>query len=445
MDLKIQIPTQLKYKPISNSKKESNIDKTTLLITCAIGIGFLLIAYKIVDLKNVLINYQWGVLLIFISMDLFTNILINTGIMEFLALRIAKYSKAQKTSVLVLFAFLLFGVSGFLNNLTATLVILPIIFMLLNAINLTSQYTNSLFALLIAVTNLGGASTPIGDFPAIVIMKSGLTSFTDYLLKAYPLFLFTTGIVILYYYLVLKLNSQERETQLERINREINLTALYFQYRYHTINWKFLIRILICFLGMFISWSMLPPDKFPPEMIALIGFSIAVLISYNNSNLYNKFSLKLVFTIGSFLLIAGFARDSGILDNIAKLLCNNINNPHLLLFTFMLLTAIMTGLFSAGPTAAAMIPIVQYLANGPFNFDPSWLAVAFAASICAGSSLFLWSATAGFLLSQKIYDANLESENGIQIRWGIKEYFKFGIINFLIQIVIGISWIYICI
>jgi hypothetical protein len=80
------------------------------------------------------------------------------------------------------------------------------------------------------------------------------------------------------------------------------------------------------------------------------------------------------------------------------------------------------------------------LCNTTLAAQSGWVAIAYAASICAGSSLFLWSATAGFILSGKIDGANLECNNE-KVNWGIKEYIKYGVVNYLIQMTIAVVWI----
>lgn len=77
------------------------------------------------------------------------------------------------------------------------------------------------------------------------------------------------------------------------------------------------------------------------------------------------------------------------------------------------------------------------MCNGPFSAYSDWIAVAYAAAICAGSSLFMWSATAGFILSGKVND-HIEEENGASIPWGVDQYLKFGFVNYAIQISIAL-------
>lgn len=110
----------------------------------------------------------------------------------------------------------------------------------------------------------------------------------------------------------------------------------------------------------------------------------------------------------------------------------------------MIITSIVSGIFGAGPAASAMMPVIINLCSTTFASQSDWVAIAYAASICAGSSLFLWSATAGFILSKEINSANLiDKDNDKKMTWNITDYFKYGLQNYFIQLIIAIIVIYI--
>lgn len=52
--------------------------------------------------------------------------------------------------------------------------------------------------------------------------------------------------------------------------------------------------------------------------------------------------------------------------------------------------------------------------------------------------MFLWSATAGFILSNKVDGAGLKYKNK-PVKWGVEEYLKYGLVNYTIQILIAIA------
>ena len=85
------------------------------------------------------------------------------------------------------------------------------------------------------------------------------------------------------------------------------------------------------------------------------------------------------------------------------------------------------------------MPVIVELCAGPLSAQSHWIAVAYAAAICSGSSLFMWSATAGFVLSEKVNAAGLEDETGRRMLWGVGQYLKYGLVNYAIQLSIALT------
>lgn len=392
-----------------------------------------------ISIKDIMMDFQYNVLIILIVMELFTNLVSNTGVMEILSLKFSILSKGNKKTILILFGLLMFLISAFLNNITAVLIILPIIFVLLKTIGVNQKYVNIFFAVILALSNTGGASSPIGDFPAIVIMSSGITSFVGYLMRAFPTFLLTSIIIICCYCLIVKDKSENKGL------RNLSLDLLQSKYKNLTINKMALSYLIVIFILMFICWSVVPQNVIPPEIIALLGYVTAVLIlGRKNVKMVTSIDINPVLTIGAFLFLASVISKTGVLNELAYYLQQNIQNPKLLLIVIMIITSLASGIFGAGATSSAMMPIIINLCSDVFISQTDWVAIAYAAAICAGSSLFLWSATAGFILSKKINDANLICDNK-KIKWNILEYFKYGILNYFIQITVAIIIIFLII
>lgn len=149
-----------------------------------------------ISVKSVMSNYSYDVLVILIIMELFTNLIVETRIMQLLAIKIAELSKGQKRLCLMMFGGMMFLISSCLNNITAVMMILPIVFVLLKTLEVDKRYVCVFFAVILALSNTGGAASPVGDFPAIVIMTSGITTFISYLTHAFPLFAITSLVLI---------------------------------------------------------------------------------------------------------------------------------------------------------------------------------------------------------------------------------------------------------
>jgi Na+/H+ antiporter NhaD/arsenite permease-like protein len=416
--------------------------KTSLLLFIALATTMAFAAAGRIDLGEILKIYPWGILLILIALEIFTNMVVNTRVMEVAAVWLSKKSKADQVLVMVLFGTLLFLVSSLINNITAVMVVLPIIFVLLQAVKLDQRFGLAFFSLLLAISNLAGASTPIGDFPAIIIMKSGLTTFLDYLRRAFPLFL-TTGFVVVLTHSLLHRRKRRDETETERTQRDLSIHFLELQHKNYKIHWSALARIGVVFALMFIAWSLLPADKFPPETVAVMGLACAAVLLFREgtSALLEPYPLASVLIIGPFLLLATVAQELGLLDMVAQKVLLLKAYPTALLIVMMAVTATLTGFFSAGPTAAAMMPVVIKVAAEVFPHQNHWLAVAFAVSICAGSSLFITSASAGPILMEKIAGANLTTGDGKTLQLGFANYARYGLLHFALQLFVGITWI----
>lgn len=410
-----------------------NQNASLILIAVMFVMGSIVASFFDIPIKSVMNNYSYDVLVILIVMELFTNLIAETGIMQLLAIKIAEISKGHKRLCLMMFGGMMFLISSCLNNITAVMMILPILFVLLKTLEVDRRYICVFFATILALSNTGGAASPVGDFPAIIIMTSGITSFLSYLTHAFPLFALTSAILIIAWELCVKKEIDDGAI------RELAISNLKSQYKNIKIRFDILKWLATIFVGMFLSWSIIPQEVFPPEIIAVLGYVIAMVIcSVKKIEVRQMMDLKSVFTIASFLFFAQVISQTEILDIVATYLQCNIKNPKLLVMAIMIITSLVAGVFSAGPAAASMMPIIVQLCNGPLSAQADWIAVAYAAAICAGSSLFMWSATAGFILSGKINGANIIEEEGEVVNWGVSQYLKYGIINYGIQISIAL-------
>lgn len=412
-------------------KLKSN--NSLLLIVAMFVCGAILALTFHIPVRNVMKDYSYDVLAILVVMELFTNLIAETGIMQVLAVRIAELAMGQKRMCLMLFGGMMFLISSCLNNITAVMMILPVIFVLLKALEVDRRYVCVFFASILALSNTGGAASPVGDFPAIIIMTSGITTFLNYLTHAFPLFAITSLMLIVVWGIQIK---KERDDGAVRRLAVANLKSQYknIKVRYDVLKW-----LAVVFVGMFLAWSFVPQDVLPPEIVAVLGYSLAMMIcSMKKLKVEQKMDLKSLLTIASFLFFAAVISKTDVLGMLAAFLQDNIHNPKLLVMALMLITSVVAGIFSAGPAAAAMMPIIIELCKGPLSAQADWIAVAYAAAICAGSSMFMWSATAGFILSGKVNSASLAEDDGKPISWGVGYYLKYGIVNYIIQISIAL-------
>lgn len=214
------------------------------------------------------------------------------------------------------------------------------------------------FEAILSLSNMGGAASPVGDFPAIVIMTSGITDLLSYLMHAFPLFALTSVVLITVWGMKVKKESDDGAI------RQLTVTNLKSQYKNIEIRFDVLIWLAVIFGVMLIAWSFIPQKTLPPEIIAVLGYVTAMVIcSIKKIKVSQNMDLKSVLTIASFLFFAEVVSQTGVLGIIAGYLQSNIDNPKLLVMAIMLITSIVAGIFSAG-SAAAMMPIIVDICNG---------------------------------------------------------------------------------
>jgi len=404
-------------------------DSALLLVAGIFILAIIIAIVQDVSIADVMRNYQYNILVIVIMMEFYSNLIVETGIMDSLAAKLAIKSRGNIRKIMILFGSMLFLVGTVINNISAMLIILPIIFVLLKAIKIDSKFVCIFFAMLIAVSNTGGASSPIGNFPSVIIMTSGITTFFDYLIRAMPVLGLTTAVLIAFWTLMIKQDKSDT-------NQEFAVQLLHSQYKHKRVDYGTLIPLCLILAVMLFVWSFVSPSIIPIEMVAVLGYVIAAVVcAIRGVKVDQTTNFKALLPIASFLFLAAVVSATGILVQIADSLQVNIADPRLLLLVMMFITSIASGLFGSGPAAAAIMPIMITWSNTHFAAQTHWLAVVYGAAICAGSSLFLWSASAGFVLSGRVDAAEIGH------KWGIGSYLKYGVVNYVIQMAITVALI----
>jgi len=396
------------------------------------SIAFILLVYtNTVDFNVVLTNYPVGVLCILFCLDIFSRLLIQTRSPERLGLYFARRTKGSKISVLVLCGLGMFIISALINNLAALFVLFPIISTLFIALRLTTQQKIVCLSLVVSMCNLGGAATPIGDLPAILLMDTRAISFSAYIIHALPFFSFTALIIIAFYYSKYK-NDFFDSNRAHNQQAKLGILAMMQDYKYIRVDLKTTALLILVFTGMIVSWALLDPNTWHFHYTAIVGLVASVIVSPTKlvTSVVSKYDLTPLLITALVLLIGSLVSASPLLDNLSRYLVREIADPTYLLFAMSLLILFASGLFQAGPAAAIVLPMVIELESNQLSIFGPWVYIVYAASICAGSSMFLWSATAGIALQGQA------SHSGLEFNW--KKYLLFGISNALMQYIIAI-------
>lgn len=137
------------------------------------------------------------------SMMLLVAVLCETGFFDYLAVWAFRLAKGEIRSLLVILCILTAVLSAFLDNVTTILLITPVTIKLCEIKNINPK--NVLIAQVL-LSNIGGAATPVGDPPNVIIINSNVakslqvdfTRFTFHVAPGVILVVVTAMIMILY-------------------------------------------------------------------------------------------------------------------------------------------------------------------------------------------------------------------------------------------------------
>lgn len=381
----------------------------------------------------------WDVLILLVGLGLLSEILASSRLFGLLAVRIARLSQAQPRRLLIYFAVGMYLVSGLVNNLTALLLVLPILNILLKLMGFPQRYVSWLLGVLLVACNLGGAATPIGDFPAILLLSSGRMAFVDYLRHAAPP---TVLALLVLLALVIGAVRPQRSVERDALTARLSVAIMGRMYRGVRLDRRRFIPAALLLVAMLLSWTLLPARSgISADLVCWLGVALALLINlrYGEDLLRTRVDLEAVLFLLSLFVMVAAVRHSGLFATLSQLLARLPLSPQGQLAVFLLAAGLLTGLFSAGPSMAGLLEVAHALAR---HLPPHVVYVGLALSVCAGSSLFLTAATAGPMAQALTERAGLFDRQGRPLHFGFLEFLPVGLLSFAViqSVALAYGW-----
>jgi Na+/H+ antiporter NhaD/arsenite permease-like protein len=400
-------------------------------------------------------NIPWDVLLILIGLGLYTCILSRSNIFGVIAAKATIITRGIAWVVLAGFPIVMFTVSAFLNNITAICLMLPVFLVVLQSLGISQGYLSLFMALILTATNLGGAASPIGDFPAILLIsdQDAHMTFGKYLIAAAPA---CTVIMIMVIAAYLLIYARHHKIVSSPLSRSVSLTVSRLLYRNVSINWKIIVPGTVFFIAMVLLWAFAPHNwNMSPDLVCLVGVASLVTVTHfiNPSRDPSKDELPFVegiirrevdiesalFLGGLFFMVVA-AESTGILKSIGDQLLTLSSTPLLCVSVLMIITGLSTAVFSAGPAMGAMLPIAKQIAP---LFPDGTVYIGLALSVCAGSSFLLTAATSGPLTQTIVERFNLSTTDGKTGNFGFWTFLPYGMLSFSIIQLSALFWLFI--
>src|ERR671915_1693971 len=171
------------------------VDRTKVALAGAV----LMLLTQTIDQHQGIEAIDWNTIGLLAGMMLMVKVTEPTGVYNWLAIRAGQLSGGRPLAIVVSLAVTTAVLSAFLDNLTTVLLMVPITFLLADALDIDAI---PLVIIEILVSNVGGTATLIGDPPNIMIAGATELSFVDFIVNLAPVALVTFAVVTAGLYLV---------------------------------------------------------------------------------------------------------------------------------------------------------------------------------------------------------------------------------------------------
>lgn len=396
---------------------------------CATGLG-------VATTHALLAEVPWGVLVMLVGLGLLAEMLASSRLFGVLAAQLAIYGEGNPRLLLVALTAGMFFVSGLVNNLTALVLVLPPVLVLLQLMGADRRYAIWLLGSLLVACNLGGAATPIGDFPAILLLGNGCLDFGTYLVHALPAAAF--GLIALLFIVDVAVRPA-RGMPDEALSRRLSVAVMGELYRRVRVDARILVPASIMLVAMVAAWTSIPQSTgVTPELICWLGV-IAALLSRAHLGerlMRTRVDVEATLFLLSLFIMVGAVRHTGVFADISGWLIGLDLPGSAKLTVFITVAALLTGVFSAGPSMAALLEVAPALTA---TMPKTAVYVGLALGVCAGSSLFLTAATSGPLAQAMTERAGIITSDGKPLRLGFAEFLPIGLLSFVVILAIAIA------
>jgi len=310
----------------------------------------------------------------------------QTGVYTWLAIRAGQWSGGRPLLVVLALGGTTAVLSAFLDNVTTILLIVPITFLLADALDVDPV---PLIGIEIFASNIGGTATLIGDPPNILIAGHTGLSFGAFIANLAPIVVVTLGVVGTGLYLRYRRRLQVSPEARERV---LGLDAR--RSIEDPVEAKRTVPILLATIVAFFFHKTLGLE---PATVALSGAAIMLLVT--RQSLQDTIGgiewTTLFFLLGLFVMV-GALEHTGALDEVADGIASITGGDHVAeLLGILWASALGSGIVDNIPFTAAMLPVVDSL--GGAENDAYWWALSLGA--CFGGNLTIVAAAANVAAS----------------------------------------------
>jgi Na+/H+ antiporter NhaD/arsenite permease-like protein len=393
-------------------------DRTKVALVGAV----LVLITQTIDQEHAIESIDFNTIGLLAGMMLMVRLTETTGVYNWLAIRAGQLSRGRPLAVVISLATTTAVLSAFLDNLTTILLVVPITFLLADALDIDPI---PLVIIEIIVSNIGGTATLIGDPPNIIIAGATDLSFTDFIVNLAPIALIAFVAVTAFLYAVYRPRLQSDPKARARV---MALDA-----RRSIEDRDELMRTAPILVATIVVFFLHKAIGLEPATVALAGATAMLLTTRQplEDALRGIEWPTLFFFLGLFVMV-GALEETGaikeIADGIGRLTDGN-RTAEILGIAWV--SVLGSGLVDNIPFTATMIPVVEQLQTGNGGDDAYWWALAIGA--CFGGNATLIAAAAN------VAAAGMSARAGRPI--GFMTFLKVGVPATLLSMILATAYI----
>lgn len=403
MDLVLLIILFIIFFFIILSYSKSNLDFVAISLLCcfiAASMTFVVIG---TDINDFISFIEWPAIIIILSMSLITKIAQDSNILEFVAVKLFKFSRGDQRIFFWLLCLITIFLAAIISDMVVVLILAPIVVRLCHFLKIRSG--TYLLGMTICI-NIGSIITPFSSGENIII-STAFNLDTLYFIQHYWIFsfllIFATIFLLDRYWLRKepKIEDLQKKFVIDLIDTDImvkNKKMFYFN--------------SIAILITIILFGILPILY----LTAAISALILVLVNKNYtkksmSDLLRDIEWEIIFFFISLYVVVGCLIEAGFAEIFSKIPFETIN-PFLLSFLLLIIISLISGFVANTPTALIFIPIIETLIDPNIHgFSPVPILFAFIIGINLGGNFIPQGAAADMMTLKIARDSGVDNLN----------------------------------
>ena len=316
---------------------------------------------------------DWNVIFLLLGMMIIVGVIKQTGLFEYLGIWAAKKSQGKPYRLMVMLMLITAIASPILDNVTIIMLVVPVTIVVCDRLHIRAQ--PYIIAEILA-SNIGGASTLLGDPPNIIIATRAGLSFNDFLIHMAPIVMVVFVVFVLFARFLFRKDFQ--------YNPRYASAVMALQEKRAITDPKLLVKCLVVLAFVILGFVLHTVLHLEPSIVALVGALVMVLVT--RSDIYDIVPEvewpTLVFFAGLFVMVGGLVH-TGVIKAIGDWAVGIVGHDYFAAATALLFgSAILGAFFDNVPYAATMAPIVEDLVSQ--GTDPAaggalWWAFALGA------------------------------------------------------------------